>query len=254
MEAAVKRWATFSDAVGSERIARDPEPRGSDARSGPISLANPLLQMGLPAYLAASLAQVEDALLHRDVALHIGDDDTARDFEERAAGLACVALTRASDEFLLPSEVQLDQSYGIFLRTGQSEPTLEMPKFRKQEMHLLMLLGLSQDLAAKHFDEALKAFRLSTISIGTEDEVHAALRAGADAACATHDFLTQRRRMAEASRRRRRRLRRVLVALGGAVIAVADPFAVPLMGPVAVGASVVLGSGAAGAVASVFED
>jgi hypothetical protein len=221
--------------------------------------------MSLPAYMAVSLMQAEDALLHREVALHAGDDDVARDLEERAGGLACVALTRATDELQVPVGVLIDQSYSTLidqsystlLRIGQVTPTLaqlDMPTFRDQEIHLLRLVGLSQELAAKHYDEAFETFRLSTISIGTEDEARKALKAAADAACTTHELLARGRRVAEAARRRRRRLRNVLVALGGAVIAVANPLAVPLIGPVAVGVSVVLGSGAAGAAADVFED
>jgi hypothetical protein len=253
LETETRRIATFSAETGDRTATLDPGQEDTRSRSGVVSLANPLLHMGLPAYMAASLAQVEDALLHRDVALHVGDNDIARDFEEQAAGLACVALTRAADELQVPADVPMGQSYSNFLRTGQGEP-LDMLTFRDQEVHLLRLTGLSQDLAVKHFETALETFRLSNISIATEEDARKALKAGADAACATHELLAQARRTAVATRRRRQRLRRVLVALGGAVIAVANPLAIPLIGPVAVGVSVVLGSGAAGAVAAVFED
>lgn len=240
---------------GGSPTALDPVQRDAGSRSGAIPLASPLLYMSLPAYVAASLAQAENALLHRDVALQAGDEDVARDFEEQAAGLACVALTRAADELQIPAEVLADQSHGDFLRTGLSTPPhVDMLQFRDQEIHLLRLVGLSQELAIKHLEASFDAFRLSTISIVTAEDARKGLRAGADAACATQELLTQSRRTAVAIRRRRLRLRRVLVALGGAVIAVANPLAIPLIGPVAVGASVVLGSGAAGAVASVFED
>jgi hypothetical protein len=221
---------------------------------GGASLANPLLHMGLAAYLAASLSQVEDALLHRDVALHAGDDDIARDLEERAAGLACVALTRATDEFQIPPDVAMEQSYGNFLRTGGGLPQVTMATFHTQEIHLLRLAGLSQELAAKHVDGALEAFLLSPVSISTAEELQKALDAGANAACGTHELLVRARRAAEGARRRRRRLRRVLTALGGTAIVVANSLAVPLIGPVAVGVSLVLGGGAAGAAANVFED
>lgn len=255
IESQVRRLTTPLQVAGTRRGAtQDRDQQASDPRSEAVFLASPLLHIGLPAYMAASLTQVEDALLHRDVALHTGDGDRARDLEERAAGLACVALTRARDDFQMPSGVQLDNSYSSFLYTGQ-RPDLAMPVFRDQELHLLQLAGLSQELAAKHFDDALEAFRLSTaISIGAEPDVRKSLTAAADAACATHELLVRDRRRAEATRRRRRRLRRVLVALGGAVIAVSNPLAVPLIGPVAVGISVVLGAGAAGAAANVFED
>lgn len=225
--------------------------------SGGALLANPLLHMGLAAYLAASLSQVEDALLNRDVALHAGDGDIARELEERAAGLACVALTRATDEFQIPADVSMEQSYSNFLRTGDTQalvPEVTMDKFRTQEIHLLRLAGLSQELAARHFDGALGAFRLSPISIRSAEELQMALEAGANAACGTHQLLVQARRADEGARRRRRRLRRVLTALGGTVITVANSLAVPLIGPVAVGVSLVLGAGAAGAAANVFED
>lgn len=257
IEAAAKRPAPASEATGDRTAALDNDQRQSRSRRGTVSIADPLLHMSLPAYMAVSLMQAEDALLHREVALHAGDDDVARDLEERAAGLACVALTRATDELQVPAGVLVDQSYSTLLRIGQVTPTLaqlDMPTFRDQEIHLLRLVGLSQELAAKHYDEAFETFRLSTISIGTEDEARKALKAAADAACTTHELLARGRRVAEAARRRRRRLRNVLVALGGAVIAVANPLAVPLIGPVAVGVSVVLGSGAAGAAADVFED
>lgn len=253
METEMRRIATFSAESGDRTTTLDPDWQDTPPRSGVVSLANPLLHMGLPAYMAASLAQVEDALLHRDVALHVGDNDIARDFEEQAAGLACVALTRAADELQVPADVPMDQSYSNFLRTGQGA-SLDMSTFRNQEVHLLRLTGLSQELAVKHIEAAFETFRLSTISIVTEEDARRALKAGADAACATHELLAQGRRAAVATRRRRLRLRRVLVALGGAVIAVANPLAVPLIGPLAVGVSVVLGSGAAGAAASVFED
>lgn len=229
----------------------------TDVVSGGASLANPLLHMGLAAYLAASLSQVEDALLHRDVALHAGDDNIARDLEERAAGLACVALTRATDEFQIPPDVSMDQSYGNFLRMGESPspiPQVTMATFHTQEVHLLRLAGLSQELAARHVDGALEAFRLSPISICSGEELQKALEAGANAACGTHELLVRARRAAEGTRRRRRRLRRVLTALGGTLITVANSLAVPLIGPVAVGVSMVLGAGAAGAAANIFED
>ncbi len=213
--------------------------------------------MGLPAYMATSLSQVEDALLHRDVALHAGDDDIARDLEERAAGLACVALTRATDGLWIPPDVPMDQSYGNFLRVRDSPspvPGIEMATFLNYEVHLLRLAGLSQELAAKHVDGALEAFRASNISICSAEDVQKALKAGADAACGTHELLAQGRRATEGSRRRMRRLRRVLVTLGGTIITVANTLAVPLIGPVAVGVSMVLGAGAAGAAANVFED
>jgi len=234
-----------------------PENDVTGVAPGGASLANPLLHMGLAAYLAASLSQVEDALLNRDVAMHAGDDDIARDLEERAAGLACVALTRAADEFQFPADVSMEQSYSNFLRTGDTQapgPVVTMDTFRTQEIHLLRLAGLSQELAARHFDGALDAFRLSPISIHSAEELQKALEAGANAACGTHELLVQSRRAAEGARRRRRRLRRVLTALGGTAITVADSLAVPLIGPVAVGISMVLGAGAAGAAANIFED
>jgi len=234
-----------------------PDNELTDVASGGVPLANPLLHMGLAAYLAASLSQVEDALLNRDVALHAGDDDIARDLEERAAGLACVALTRATDEFQVPADVSMEQSYSNFLRTrGTQEPIpgVTMDEFRTKEIHLLRLAGLSQELAARHFDGALDAFRLSPISIRSAEELQQALEAGAYAACGTHELLVRARRAAEGTRRRRRRLRRVLTALGGTVITVANSLAVPLIGPVAVGVSMVLGAGAAGAAANIFED
>jgi hypothetical protein len=231
-----------------------PDNELTDVASGGVSLANPLLHMGLAAYLAASLSQVEDALLNRDVALHAGDDDNARDLEERAAGLACVALTRATDEFQVPAAVSMEQSYSNFLRTQEPIPGVTMDEFRTKEIHLLRLAGLSQELAARHFDGALDAFRLSPISIRSAEELQQALEAGAYAACGTHELLVRARRAAEGTRRRRRRLRRVLTALGGTVITVANSLAVPLIGPVAVGVSMVLGAGAAGAAANIFED
>jgi hypothetical protein len=254
METVARRMTSYSAEGGDNATAFDPAQQDTRPRSGLVPLASPLLHMSLPAYLSACLTQVEDALLHRDVALHAGDIDSVRGFEEQAAGLACVALTRAADELKMPADVSIHQSYGDFLRTGKGSPNIDMAQFRNQEVHLLRLTGLSQELAVKHFDAALDAFRLSTISIVTEEDARRALKSGADAACATHEFLAQDRRTAAASRRRRRRLRRVLVALGGGVIAVANPLAIPLIGPVAVGFSVVLGSGAAGAAASVFED
>jgi hypothetical protein len=255
MESAARGIAAYSAESRGDMTAFDSVQQGTSPRSRVVPLGNPLLYMSLPAYVAASLAQVENALLHRDVALQAGDEDIARDLEEQAAGLACVALARATDEVQIPAEVLTDQSYSDFLRTGLSpSPTMNMTQFRDQEIHLLRLAGLSQELAYKHLEAAFDAFRLSTISIVTVEDVRKALRAGADAACATQEFLVQGRRAAVATRQRRRRLRRVLVALGGAVIAVANPLAIPLIGPVAVGASVVLGSGATGAAASVFED
>jgi hypothetical protein len=255
IETEARRMATYSAERGDNTTAFDPGQLDTRPDSGVVSLANPLLHMSLPAYMAASLEQVEDALLHRDVALHAGEDDIARGFEEQAAGLACVALTRATDELQMPAEVPIKQSYSNFLRIGQDQSlNIDMAVFRDQEVHLLRLTGLSQQLAVKHLEAAFEAFRLSTISIATEEDARRALKAGADAACATHQLLAQERRAVVATRRRRRRLRRVLVALGGAVIAVANPLAIPLIGPVAVGISVVLGSGAAGAAASVFED
>jgi hypothetical protein len=255
MDTAARGSVAYSVRSGSSPTALDPVQRDAGPRSGAISLASPLLYMSLPAYVAASLAQAENALLHRDVALQAGDEDIARDCEEQAAGLACIALTRAADELQIPSEVLADQSHGDFLRTGLSAPpNINMSQFREQEIHLLRLVGLSQELAIKHLEASFDAFRESTISIVTVEDVRKGLRAGADAACATQELLMQSRRAAVAIRRRRLRLRRVLVALGGAVIAVANPLAIPLIGPAAVGASVVLGSGAAGAVAGVFED
>ena len=255
METAARRMTSYSAEGGENAAAFGPAGQDTHPRSELAPLASPLLHMSLPACLSASLTQVEDALLHRDVALHAGDIDSVRGFEEQAAGLACVALTRAADELEMPADVPIEQSYGDFLLKGQGPPpNMAMTEFRNKEVHLLRLTGLSQELAVKHFDAALEVFRLSAISIVTEEDARRAIKAGADAACATHEFLAQERRMAAASRRRRRRLRRILVALGGGVIAVANPLAVPLIGPVAVGFSVVLGSGAAGAVASVFED
>jgi len=255
MEIEARRLATSPEAADDRIAALDREQRASRVQAPAVSLASPLLHMGLPAYLAASLSQVEDALLHRDVALQAGDDDIARGLEEQAAGLACVALTRAADDLQMPPDVKLKRSYSNFLRTGVPGPQMpDMARFHDQEVHLLRLIGLSQELAVKHVDGALDAFRRSTISIRTEQDVRKALQTGADAACSTHELLVQARRVAEGTRRRRRRLRRVLVALGGAAIAVADPLAIPLIGPVAVGISVVLGAGAAGAAANVFED
>jgi hypothetical protein len=129
-----------------------------------------------------------------------------------------------------------------------------MATFHTQEVHLLRLAGLSQELAVKHVDGALEAFRLSPISICSVEDLQKALEAGANAACGTQELLVRARRAAEETRRRRRRLRRVLTALGGTVIAVANSLAVPLIGPVAVGVSMVLGAGAAGAAANIFED
>jgi hypothetical protein len=203
------------------------------------------------------LSQAEDALLNRDVALHAGDDNIARDLEERAAGLACVALTRAADEFQFPTNVSVTQAHNDFLRSGDNQepiPGVKMDRFRTQEIHLLRLAGLSEELAARHFDGALDVFRLSPISIRSTEDVQQALEAGANAACSTHELLVRNRRAAEVGRRRRRRLRRVLIALGGTVITVANSLAIPLIGSDAVGVSMVLGAGAAGAVANIFED
>jgi hypothetical protein len=253
MEISARRPATSPEAAADRVATLDRDQRASRARSSVVTIANPLLHMGLPTYMATSLTQVEDALLHRDIALHAGDDDIARDLEERAAGLACIALTRAADDLQFPPDVPMDQPYIDFLHGGEGLQ-LEMSTFADQEVHLLGLVGLSRELAVKHFDAALDAFRLSTLAISTEEDVRTALKAGADTACSLHELLAQGRRAAEGTRRRRRRLRRVLVALGGGVIAVANSFAVPLIGPVAVGVSMVLGSGAAGAAANVFED
>jgi hypothetical protein len=70
----------------------------------------------------------------------------------------------------------------------------------------------------------------------------------------THAQLVQGRLEAENRRRRWPRLRRLTLAVGGAFIAVSNPPATPLLGPFAIGVSVALGGGAAGAIANLIED
>ncbi|MEV6641087.1 hypothetical protein [Amycolatopsis sp. NPDC051371] len=209
--------------------------------------------MSLPTYLAAILTQVEEASIQRDVALLAGEDQLAGQLEEQIAGRACIALTRARDELHIPY-IKISLEDNDFIRNGGGVPGITMDKFIDTERHVLQLVGLTEDLASKHVDLAFETFKATRTVIRNEADVLTALTAGAEAACAIHRSLVEARRAAEVGRRRRRRLLRILVALGGAVIAVANPLAAPLIGPLIVPLSVALGSGAAGAVANLVED
>jgi hypothetical protein len=212
-----------------------------------------MLRLSLPGYVAMALTQAEEALLARDLAAHRGDADSVRDLEASTAGLACVALSRVVDEFRMPREVSFEGA-ATFLSDQAPPSDLTFADFLAQERSLLQLVGLSAELASKHLDGAVDLYASADVAIRDRSDAMRALDRARDAVCRTSDLLNRSRRDEAGRVNRRRKARLAVTALGGGLIAVANPFALPFLGPVAVGASVVLGSAAAGAVADLIAD
>lgn len=254
------------DATGMVRFMPENDSGGGlDVVADREVMVNLLPRLPLPAYLAAVLTQADEALIARDVALHAGDEDVARDREERVAGLLCVALTRAADEFRMPPGMQVGSDHARFLRGEQSPADvvgLTLDQFREQELHLLRLVGLSQGLAVTHLDAAFAAVLTGADAsmagrpgapVSSVAGVYDAFEAAAEAACATHQAMVRKRRAAEDRRWRSKVARRCVLAAGGVLIVVANAAALPFITPFGAAASAALGGGAAGAAANLIE-
>jgi hypothetical protein len=257
MEAEVRRLAIRlggNSAVASPAV--DQPVRATPPTARP---ADPVMHMALPNYLTMTLTQVEELLLRRDVALHDGDDDALAALDERISGLTCVGLTRASDDIDLPRDMVIGPEHMRFLRED-STPTndnagLSVAEFREREIALLRLIGLSNDLARTHVDQALRMVRTKEVTVRDQLDVRIAVRDAATGACRAHDAILESRRTREKNRRQRLIHKRWAVALGGVTIVAADAAGDALGGMgFFTAASATLGAGAAGAAANLIED
>jgi hypothetical protein len=240
------------------------QPRGDEGfPTGSRSLvddAHVVSQMSTPAWLASVLTEVELLVVERNVLLRSGDDDKALRVAARAVGLSCTALERTVQELELPEEVLEEHAPRArdFLHSDPGEPdaatSLTLKRFVAQEKALLHLAGLSRELADRHVASALDTYRRSSRGAATSTRmVLAELEAGRVAVCQAHSALLEQINAKAKGQRRSRWMRLATFTLGGTLITVVNTAAVPLITPLGMAASIALGSGAAGAVATAVE-
>ena len=209
----------------------------------------------LPNYLGGMVLEAQSTLLSYDISARAGDTDQASHWAERTAGLVCLGLERMLDEFDFPA-LEPEQELALLRGLRESKPQQgwgrDFDRFRDQEVALLQLVGLSQDLARREFDELTHLYRGAGVQAGgVEDRFDSARRA----VCQLHSRLATDRQRSAQRQRGRRRLEFGRYCPGWRnVVSRKRCVRFQLITPVGAAASAWLGAGAAGAVVNLVND